>query len=123
MPNGFMWFDVSTTADNVEAVTNFYSAILDGPLVPDETDGPYMTWMINDGTPWAAITRSENTDLAGRWIPYVHVDDHDAALAAALAAGGTVLQERTTGPAGDATIVSDPAGAAIALWVPADATE
>lgn len=122
MPNGFMWFDVNTTAADLAATTNFYRQVFDGPINPDDGDGPYRAWMIDGERPWAAIVEADDA-TAGRWVPYVHVPDLDSAVEAAVAAGGTVVVPRTTGPAGDAVTVADPAGALVALWVPFDEGE
>lgn len=117
MPNGFMWFDVNAKAGDIDAVTDFYRAVFDGPIGPDDTDGPYSSWLIDGETPWAAVVRSDDV-TTGRWVPYVHVDDLDSAVDKAVAAGGKVVLPKTAGPAGDAVTVADPAGALIALWVP-----
>jgi len=47
------------------------------------------------------------------------VDDLDAAAKRAVALGGRLVQDKTAGPAGTAVLVADPAGAVIALFVPA----
>ena len=56
---------------------------------------------------------------AGRWVPYVVVDDLDAATERAVALGGRVVREPTTGRAGRSVLVADPADALVALFVPA----
>src|SRR4051812_32462772 len=50
---------------------------------------------------------------AGRWIPYVVVDDLDAAAKQAVALGGILVRDKTVGPAGTSIVVTDPGGA---LW-------
>ena len=123
MPNGFMWFDVNASDDQVDAVTDFYRAVFDGPIAPGEGDGPYRSWMISGDKPWSAVVRAEANDPAvGRWVPYVHVDDLEVATKAAVSAGGTVVRKATDGPAGRAVTIADPSGALVALWVPS-ATE
>ena len=113
-----MWFDVFAADDEVEAVSDFYRAVFEGPLAPNPgDDSPYKTWMMNGDQPWAAVVRVDEQH-AGRWVPYVHVDDLDAAVDAATAAGGTIVIPKTDGPAGPAVTVADPAGALVALWVP-----
>ena len=119
MPNGFMWFDVNAKDADVAAVTDFYRAVFDGPIGPDDSDSAYMSWMMNGEQPWAAVVQADDV-TTGRWVPYVHVEDLDAAVAAAEAAGGTVVIPRTPGPAGEAVTIADPAGALIALWIPFD---
>lgn len=58
MANGFMWFDVNAKAQDVPAVVDFYASVFEGPFAPDETDGAYMSWMMNGEQPWAAVTRT-----------------------------------------------------------------
>lgn len=67
--------------------------------------------------PWAGVVEGDDA-TAGHWVPYVQVDDLDAATAKGLALGATVVQEKSEGPAGTAVTVADPAGALVALWVP-----
>lgn len=119
MANGFMWFDVNATDDQVGPVIDFYLAVFDGPISPDDSVGAYRSWMSDGDRPWAAVVHADEADPAvGRWVPYVHVRDLDGATQAAVAAGGTVVREATDGPAGRAVTVADPAGALVALWVP-----
>lgn len=116
-----MWFDVMAKEEDVATVTDFYRTVFEGPIGPDDSDSPYMSWIMNGDTPWAAVVKTDDDAQVGRWVPYVHVEDLDAAVEAAVAAGATVIQPRTTGPAGDATVIADPIGAHLALWVPAAA--
>jgi predicted enzyme related to lactoylglutathione lyase len=51
--------------------------------------------------------------------PYVVVDDLDTAAKRATTLGGSIVQDRTTGPAGTSVLVTDPGGAVIALFTPA----
>lgn len=117
MADGFMWFDLYAGEGEVAHVIEFYRAVFDGPIGPDDGDGTYRAWFMDGERPWAAVVESAAA-TAGRWVPYVRVPDLDAAVAEAEAAGGTVVVPRTTGPAGEAVTVADPAGALIALWIP-----
>ena len=117
MASQFMWFDVLTPRDRVDEVTHFYGQLFDGDTLPGEPSSEYRAWFTAEGQPWAAIVESGD-DLSGRWLPYVHVRDLDAAVATALRAGGTVVVPRSDGPAGEAAVVADPAGSLIALWIP-----
>jgi predicted enzyme related to lactoylglutathione lyase len=49
----------------------------------------------------------------------VAVDDLDAAAKRALDLGGTIVRDRTTGPAGPSIVVAGPDGAPVALFTPA----
>ncbi len=52
------------------------------------------------------------------WLPYVEVDDVDAATARARALGASVLLEPREGPAGWRGVVATPAGGELAFWQP-----
>ena len=75
-----------------------------------------------------AVGRLAGRDVAGvgalelpSWNTYVRVDAVEAAVERATAAGGTVLVGPTDAlPAGRLAVVSDPAGAAIGVWEPAE---
>ena len=118
MPNGFMWFDVTAAGEDVDRVRDFYAALFDGPVGPDDGDGPYAAWMMDGERPWAAVVRSDGDSGTGRWLPYVHVDDLGAAVDRAVEAGATVVAGPTDGPAGTAVTIADPGGAQLALWIP-----
>ena len=109
MSNTFVWFHNSS--ENPKESTRFYEKLLgwaaaDGP--------PGMTMFAGEKGPFAAVAAKDGK--VGGWIPYVQVDDVDAATAKATKLGADVIQARTRGPAGDFTIVRDPGGASIALW-------
>ena len=57
---------------------------------------------------------------AGRplWLPYVEVDEIEAATECARALGARVMLEPREGPAGRRSVVAAPAGGEIALWQP-----
>ena len=79
--------------------------------------GDYHGWITDGEQPWAAILPA-GAMPAGRWVPYVMVDDLDAAAKQAVALGGTVLRDKTVGPGGTSVTVADPSGAIIALFTP-----
>lgn len=111
----FVWYDV--TARKPDAVREFYAALFDWPIGPDSNPGPYNGWIMDGEQPWAAVVEADDA-TAGRWLPYVQVDDLEAATAKAKALGATVVQDKTDGPAGTAVTIADPGGALVALWVP-----
>jgi len=115
MASKFVWFDVA--ARKPDAVREFYGALFDWPIGPDSNPGPYNGWIMDGEQPWAAVVEADDS-TAGRWVPYVQVDDLDAATDKATALGATVVQGKTDGPAGTAVTIADPGGAIIALWVP-----
>jgi predicted enzyme related to lactoylglutathione lyase len=52
------------------------------------------------------------------WLPYVEVDQVEAATDRALALGASVLLGPREGPAGWRSVVATPAGGEIAFWQP-----
>jgi predicted enzyme related to lactoylglutathione lyase len=107
MPNPFVWFDLR--AARRDDAARFYADLLNWDVGDDGAlAGP-------DG-PWGAI--GEEPDGGGYWLPYIQVDDVDEAARQALGLGGTLVQQKTAGPAGFFVVVEDPAGARIALWQP-----
>src|SRR5918996_827032 len=97
MGSKFVWYDV--TAREPDAVREFYAALLDWQIGPDSNPGPYKGWIMDGERPWAGVVEADDA-TAGRWLPYVQVGDLDAAVAKAISVGGTVVQDRTDGPAG-----------------------
>lgn len=67
--------------------------------------------------PFAALAaKQDRYGDRDEWIPFVAVDDVDAAAKRAVALGATLLREKSRGPAGEFAVVRDPGGAALALW-------
>jgi hypothetical protein len=110
----FVWFDLTATDDG--QVGEFYQGLFGWPVGPGA--GGYRAWITDGEQPWAGVVAA-GAAPAGRWVPYVVVDDLDAAVKRAVALGGRVVRDRTTGPAGTSVLVADPADALVALFVPA----
>ena len=115
MAGKFVWFDVATR--DAAAVSGFYAELLGWPIGAAEDAGPYRGWVMADDQPWAGVVEADDA-TAGRWVPYVQVDDLDAATAKAKQLGATIVVDRSEGPAGTSVTVADPGGALVALWVP-----
>ncbi|MEP2533382.1 hypothetical protein [Shimia sp.] len=105
----FVWFDNlgparSKTTDFLK--TNFGWS--------DNDIGP-MTFLTNGtGAPFAA-TCDAMPGVQG-WVPYIEVDDLSEATARATQNGAEIVAQDLQGPAGVATFIKDPGGAALALW-------
>lgn len=112
----FVWFDL--TAADGEKVREFYADLFGWTIGPRA--GDYHGWITDGEQPWAGILPA-GAIPAGRWVPYVMVDDLDAAAKQAVALGGTVLRDKTVGPGGTSVTVADPGGAIVALFTPAAA--
>jgi predicted enzyme related to lactoylglutathione lyase len=112
----FVWFDLTTTSGDGEGVHDFYAQLFGWTIGPGM--GDYQGFVTDSGQPWAGMLPADAAS-AGRWIPYVVVDDLDAAAKQAVTLGGSIVRDRTVGPAGTAIVVTDPGGAAVALFTPA----
>ena len=114
MPGPFIWFDLSTR-DGMSA-RGFYERLLDWEI-GEPAEGAPAAMIGGAEGPWGSISESGNG--SSRWMPYVQVEDVDAAAAKAVDLGAKVLREKTRGPAGWFATIEDPTGAALALWQPA----
>jgi predicted enzyme related to lactoylglutathione lyase len=110
----FVWFDLTTLADG-DGVRDFYTRLFGWTIGPGM--GDYQGLLTDGEQPWAG-TLPADAATAGRWIPYVMVDDLDAAAKQAVTLGANIIRDKTTGPAGTSIVVTDPAGAAVALFTP-----
>jgi predicted enzyme related to lactoylglutathione lyase len=109
MSGGFVWFDLRTT--DHKRSQRFYERLL-GWQFAAQKGAP--TMLMNEDRPWALVA-----DALGKrssWLPYVQVDDVDAAARSAVDLGATVRQEKTEGPGGTFCVIADPTGAELALW-------
>lgn len=75
-----------------------------------------MTMLTTSDGPFAALGGKDRYGDRDEWIPFVAVEDVDAAASRAVALGATLVREKSRGPAGEFTVVRDPGGAALALW-------
>lgn len=108
MSDAFVWFHNSSEKPAESKV--FYEKLLGWK----PSEGPAgMTMFAGNQGPFAGLAPKEGD--AG-WVPYVQVDDVDAATRKAVKLGAVLVREKQRGPAGDYSVVRDPGGATIALW-------
>jgi predicted enzyme related to lactoylglutathione lyase len=112
----FVWFDLTTTSGDSVGVRDFYTQLLGWTI--GQGIGDYQGFVTDGEQPWAGMLPVDAAS-AGRWIPYVVVDDLDAAAKQAIGLGGSIARDKTVGPAGTSIVVTDPGGAALALFIPA----
>ena len=109
MSQPFVWFH-NHSSRPIES-KSFYEKLLGWA----EAEGPPgMTMFAGEKGPFAGLGQNE-TELSG-WLPYVQVDDVDAATKNAVKLGAAIVKAKTRGPAGDFSVVKDPGGATVALW-------
>jgi predicted enzyme related to lactoylglutathione lyase len=108
MSEAFVWFH--NGSDNPKESRAFYEKLLGWKA----SDGPGGLTMFSEAKePFAGLAPK---DGAGGWVPFVQVDDVDAATRKALKLGAELVKEKSRGPAGEFSVVRDPGGAAFALW-------
>lgn len=112
MASPFIWFHNNGSKPN--ETKSFLLSLLDF----QSSEGPGGTTMlVTSAGPFAAL--GSDGDRYGdhdEWIPFVAVDDVDAATRRAVSLGARLVHDKSRGPAGEFTVVRDPGGAALALW-------
>lgn len=112
------WTDL--TVPNAEQLRDFYAAVVGWTHASVEMGG-YEDFCMNkpdDGETVAGIchARGTNAELPAQWLIYVNVNDLDKSVAACQANGGSILQAPRDIGAGKMAVISDPAGACMALF-------
>lgn len=112
MSSPFVWFHHN--GQKSKEIIAFYESL----VAWKASEGPGgMTMLAADAGPFAAAgSKQERYGDRDEWIPFVAVDDVDAATRKAVSLGAIIVREKSRGPAGDFTVVRDPGGAALALW-------
>jgi predicted enzyme related to lactoylglutathione lyase len=113
------WVELSSP--DIDASTAFYGALLGWEATapgPAEETGGYRLFQ-QAGQNVAGLMGHMQEGQPTVWSTYVSVDDADATVERAKAAGGTVLVEpMEVMDLGRMAFVTDPAGAAIGIWRP-----
>jgi hypothetical protein len=121
-PGTFSWPELATT-DPV-AAKQFYATLL-GWQVQDHdmgVHGTYTVFRLGDRDVSACTTLMDALRAAGippHWLSYATVDDADAAVARADAAGGRIVQPAfEASDLGRMAVIADPSGGVFAVWQP-----
>lgn len=113
------WADVAV--GDTAACVRFYEALFgwNGEDQGPEAGGYHMFRI--DGRSVAGLGPKRSDEQPPLWSAYISVDDLDATLAAAEAAGGTVVMPRIdVMTSGSMAVVIDPTGAGVSFWQPGD---
>jgi len=109
------WADL--TVPDAAGVRDFYAGVV-GWTAHEHPMGGYSDYLMatEDDEPISGICyrRGPNEEAPPVWLIYVRVADLDVSLAAVVAGGGTVL----SGPRQGFAVITDPAGASLALFDP-----
>jgi len=121
MAHDFCWIELST--DDQEAATTFYSKLFgwsfDDHAMPQGCS--YSMFQPAAGGPGGGIMPRPCPETPTAWLPYVAVDDLEAAVAKVTELGGTVRMGPTpVQEHGSFAVVADPSGGTIGLWRTAD---
>ncbi len=116
----FYWNELMT--HDVERAKAFYARALDWSFEAKPMDG-FTYWLANAGGQMVGgmieMNGPEFAAIPEHWIAYVAVDDVDARLGKAVAAGATALREPfDIAGVGRIAILRDAAGAVIGLITP-----
>ncbi len=119
-PGAPCWIDVFTS--DPDRSTSFYGELFGWTA---ETAGPEYGGYINfssDGRLVAGAMRNDGADgTPDAWSVYLAVDDAEATVDRATAAGGTVIvPAMPVGPLGTMAVVTDAGGAAVGMWQPGE---
>ena len=106
------WFEVM--GQNPAKLQSFYSQVFDWELSPTPGMPDYVTLAASEGGIGGGIGKSMDGG-PGRVLVYVEVDDVQAALDRAVAAGGTVITPPTALPMVTFAHIQDPEGHVIGL--------
>jgi predicted enzyme related to lactoylglutathione lyase len=114
MPSPFVHLELTTP--DVPAAKTFYSSLFnwsfdDMPMGPGMT---YSTFKTDSGPAGGMFTMPGAPTM---WLPYVGVEEINAATEKATSLGAKIIRGPQEVPGhGWMTILTDPTGAAIALW-------
>jgi uncharacterized protein len=115
MANPFVHVELNTT--NPDKAKAFYTKLFDWKL-EDLPGGDYTIIRVGEGT-GGGLMKHPMPGAPSTWLPYVHVDDVEAATKKVKALGGTVAKDVTEVPGyGWFSVIVDPTGAALGLWKP-----
>lgn len=113
----FVWHELNTT--DRSAAVKFYTRLFSWGAkdVPMGQGEPYTLCVLN-GQQVAGITKSmAPANVPPHWLPYLAVEDVDAAASKAKSLGAKILHDPTDIPdVGRFAVISDPQGAAFALF-------
>lgn len=117
MANPFVHVELNTT-DLGQAKT-FYAKLFDWKMqdIPMPQDS-YTMVEVGEGT-GGGMMKQPMPGVKSAWLPYVLVDDIEAATQKAESLGATVMKDVTeVMDMGRLSIIIDPTGAALGLWQP-----
>jgi len=120
-PATMCWVELACR--DIHAARGFYGAVFGWKAVDRDYYGSvYTSWKVGDWSVAGMVSIDEHwpPGYPAQWMPYYWVADCDASTAKAAELGGGVHVPPTDITPGRISIISDPAGARLALLTPAD---
>jgi predicted enzyme related to lactoylglutathione lyase len=117
MANPFCHVELAST-DATKAKT-FYTSLFDWKTNDMDMGGGmvYTTFRPTDDSPGGGMMQHPIPGAPSSWLPYVLVDDVNAANKKVVSLGGKVMKDTQEVPnMGWFSIILDPTGAALGLW-------
>jgi predicted enzyme related to lactoylglutathione lyase len=117
MANPFCHLELAST-DAATAKT-FYSSFFDWNITDMDMGGgmTYSTFKPSDDSPGGGMMQHPVPGAPSSWLPYVLVDDVNAANAKATSLGAKIMKDTQEVPnMGWFSIIIDPTGAPLGLW-------
>ncbi|MBL8695147.1 MAG: VOC family protein [Planctomycetes bacterium] len=113
-PGRFVWHDLMTT--DAAKAQKFYTALFDWQIQELDMGGCKYRMIMAGPGPIGGIVEEKNIPVS-HWMPYVAVDDVDAAAAKVTKLGGSVCVPPTDIPGtGRFSVVGDPTGGYLSLY-------
>jgi predicted enzyme related to lactoylglutathione lyase len=123
-PGGIAWNELNTR--DLAGAKEFYGAVFGWEFQDMEGDeGPYSMIMLGERSVGGILDlegRNVPAEIPPHWQLYFAVEDTDATIEAARAAGGSVMMEPIDIPFGRFAILTDPHGASFAVIALGDMT-
>ncbi|WP_338899791.1 VOC family protein [Streptomyces sp. TG1A-60] len=114
-PGALGWVELLTRAP--ERAEAFYTTVFGWSV---NADAHYTQWGLDGADFGGMITMDDKfpPEVPSHWLPYFAVEDVDDTARIAVEAGGTILMEPTTVPAGPRiAVLRDPQGAMLGVYV------
>ena len=117
MANPFCHVELAST--DIAKAKTFYTTLFDWKTTDNNMGGGmvYTTFQPAKDTPGGGMMQHPVPGAPSSWLPYVLVDDVNAANAKATSLGAKIMKDTQEVPnMGWFSIIIDPTGAALGLW-------
>jgi len=116
MPNPFVYVQLHT--QDHKRAKDFYAQLFAWELKDQRGARRYTDILVGKGPPGGMMSAA-HPNVPSHWLPFVEVKDVDKATGEAESLGGSVIVAPTNVPKkGRYSVITDPTGAALALWTP-----